>query len=209
MPKKGKRNVKKLCLRNIWMPPLVIEATDKDSGINALLVYEILEAEAKTFFAIDESTGALRTMVSLDFETKQRFEFEVRVSDRGLPRLTADSTTKVSICNINFSRQIATSLRGHRKSNYAHNFSRQITTILKANCLLNSNFVFLIGVCVNKTNPDLFYFRLLYKLTIPMIRHQNSRPFLQRLLYSCQLLMGFQWLKLKLLILTKAWKIPL
>ena len=35
-------------------------------------------------------------MVSLDFETKQRFEFEVRVSDRGLPRLTADSTTKVS-----------------------------------------------------------------------------------------------------------------
>ena len=97
MPKKGKRNVKKLCLRNIWMPPLVIEATDKDSGINALLVYEILEAEAKTFFAIDESTGALRTMVSLDFETKQRFEFEVRVSDRGLPRLTADSTTKVSI----------------------------------------------------------------------------------------------------------------
>jgi protocadherin Fat 1/2/3 len=86
-----------MCLRNIWMPPLVIEATDKDSGINALLVYEILEAEAKTFFAIDESTGALRTMVSLDFETKQRFEFEVRVSDRGLPRLTADSTTKVSL----------------------------------------------------------------------------------------------------------------
>ena len=85
-----------MCLCNIWIPPLVIEATDKDSGINALLVYEILEAEAKTFFAIDESTGALRTMVSLDFETKQRFEFEVRVSDRGLPRLTADSTTKVS-----------------------------------------------------------------------------------------------------------------
>ena len=90
------KNVKKKCLSNIWIPPLVIEATDKDSGINALLVYEILEAEAKTFFAIDESTGALRTMVSLDFETKQRFEFEVRVSDRGLPRLTADSTTKVS-----------------------------------------------------------------------------------------------------------------
>ena len=86
------------------------------------MVYEILEAEAKTFFAIDESTGALRTMVSLDFETKQRFEFEVRVSDRGLPRLTADSTTKVSTYKINFSRQIATSLRAHRKSNYAPNF---------------------------------------------------------------------------------------
>ena len=139
-----------MCLCNIWIPPLVIEATDKDSGINALLVYEILEAEAKTFFAIDESTGALRTMVSLDFETKQRFEFEVRVSDRGLPRLTADSTTKVSIILIFLvkSQQVC----AHRKSNYAHNFSRQITTILKANCILNSNFVCLIGVC-HGNNP--------------------------------------------------------
>ena len=33
----------------------------------------------------------------MDFETKQQFEFEVRVSDRGFPRLTADSTTKVII----------------------------------------------------------------------------------------------------------------
>ena len=122
------------------MPPLVIEATDKDSGINALLVYEILEAEAKTFFAIDESTGALRTMVSLDFETKQRFEFEVRVSDRGLPRLTADSTTKVSTYEITFSHQIATSLRAHRKLNYAPDFSRQITTLLKAKSMLNAKF---------------------------------------------------------------------
>ena len=77
--------------------PLVIQATDQDSGINALLAYEILDAEAKTYFAIDESTGALRTIASLDFESKQRFEFEVRVSDRGMPRLTADSTTKVII----------------------------------------------------------------------------------------------------------------
>ena len=87
-------------------------------------------------------------MVSLDFETKQRFEFEVRVSDRGLPRLTADSTTKVSKKNI-FSRQIATSLRAHRKSNYAPDFSRQITTVLKANSDLNSKFVCPIGVSKN------------------------------------------------------------
>ena len=83
-------------------------------------------------------------MVSLDFETKQRFEFEVRVSDRGLPRLTADSTTKVS--KKYFFCQIATSLRAHRKSNYAPDFSRQITTILKVNSDLNSKFVCPIGV---------------------------------------------------------------
>ena len=136
-----------MCLCNIWIPPLVIEATDKDSGINALLVYEILEAEAKTFFAIDESTGALRTMVSLDFETKQRFEFEVRVSDRGLPRLTADSTTKVSkkIFFLVKSQQVCA--RTGSRITYAPDFSRQITTILKVNCVLNSKFVCPIGVC--------------------------------------------------------------
>ena len=47
-----------------------MQAYDKDSGINALLSYEILNAEAKHFFAIDESTGALRTIAMLDFETK-------------------------------------------------------------------------------------------------------------------------------------------
>ena len=141
-----------MCLCNIWIPPLVIEATDKDSGINALLVYEILEAEAKTFFAIDESTGALRTMVSLDFETKQRFEFEVRVSDRGLPRLTADSTTKVSKKNSFFlsnrnkfahAPEVESRARffSSNRNKFARapevelraQFSRQITTILKAN----------------------------------------------------------------------------
>ena len=77
--------------------PLVIKATDQDSGVNALLSYEILNAEAKTFFAIDESTGAIRSIATLDYERRQGFEFEVRVSDRGSPRLTCDSTTRVVI----------------------------------------------------------------------------------------------------------------
>ncbi len=77
--------------------PLVLEATDADSGINALLAYEILDAEAKKYFAIDESTGALRTISNLDHETKAQYEFDVRVSDRGDPKLTADSTTRVII----------------------------------------------------------------------------------------------------------------
>ena len=154
-----------MCLCNIWIPPLVIEATDKDNGINALLVYEILEAEAKTFFAIDESTGALRTMVSLDFETKQRFEFEVRVSDRGLPRSTADSTTKVSkensffLSNRNkFAHAPEVELRARffssNRNKFARapevelraQFSRQITTIFKA-----SKFVCPIGFATINT----------------------------------------------------------
>ena len=77
--------------------PLVIKATDPDTGVNALLSYEILDSEAKKNFEIDEATGALRTINTLDYEFKQKYEFEVRVSDRGSPRLTSDTTTKVII----------------------------------------------------------------------------------------------------------------
>ena len=37
--------------------PIVIEALDKDSGRNAVLVYSIVEEYAKNFFGIDPYTG--------------------------------------------------------------------------------------------------------------------------------------------------------
>ena len=77
--------------------PLVIKATDADSGLSALLLYEILEDHAKKFFSIDSSTGAIRTIKRLDYESQAFFEFNVRVSDMGRPRLSADTTANVKI----------------------------------------------------------------------------------------------------------------
>ena len=77
--------------------PLVIKAHDADSGLSALLLYEILEEHAKRFFSIDSSTGAIRTIKSLDYESQSFFEFNVRVSDMGKPRLSADTTANVRI----------------------------------------------------------------------------------------------------------------
>ena len=77
--------------------PLVIKATDRDSGLNSLLLYEILEDHAKKFFTIDSSTGAIRTIMGLDYESKAFFEFNVRVSDMGKPRLSAETTANVKI----------------------------------------------------------------------------------------------------------------
>jgi protocadherin Fat 1/2/3 len=77
--------------------PLVVRATDRDSGLNSLLLYEILEEQASQFFTIDSSTGALRTISGLDFETQPVFEFNVRVSDMGVPRLSAETTARVKI----------------------------------------------------------------------------------------------------------------
>ena len=77
--------------------PLVIKATDQDSGLNSLLLYEILEDHTKKYFSIDSSTGAVRTLQRLDFETQSHFEFSVRVSDLGEPRLSAESMARVVI----------------------------------------------------------------------------------------------------------------
>ncbi|TRY62766.1 hypothetical protein TCAL_04907 [Tigriopus californicus] len=77
--------------------PLVIKATDADMGVNSLLFFEIMDETAKRYFAIDESTGAIRTIKNLDFEKKPWYEFYVRVSDRGHPRLASLSLAKVRI----------------------------------------------------------------------------------------------------------------
>ncbi|XP_069780628.1 protocadherin Fat 1a isoform X4 [Narcine bancroftii] len=77
--------------------PLVIQATDADEGSNALLVYQIAEPSAQKYFAIDSSTGAIRTIVKLDYEQKNLFNFTVQVHDSGRPQLFAEHAANVSI----------------------------------------------------------------------------------------------------------------
>ncbi|XP_068441399.1 protocadherin Fat 3a isoform X3 [Clinocottus analis] len=77
--------------------PLVIKATDADQNQNALLVYQIVEDTAKTFFTVDSGTGSIRTIANLDHETFTNFHFHVHVRDNGKPQLTADSPTEVTI----------------------------------------------------------------------------------------------------------------
>ncbi|XP_052121154.1 fat-like cadherin-related tumor suppressor homolog isoform X3 [Frankliniella occidentalis] len=75
--------------------PLVIKATDKDSDLNALLHYDIVENLPRKYFHIDSNTGAIRTVNLLDYETMPVFKFHVRVSDRGKPRLTSEVLAEV------------------------------------------------------------------------------------------------------------------
>ncbi|XP_074069877.1 protocadherin Fat 3-like [Macrotis lagotis] len=84
-------------VRSLGNNPLVIRATDADSNQNALLVYQIVESTAKKFFTVDSSTGAIRTIASLDHETIAHFHFHVHVRDSGNPQLTAESPAEVNI----------------------------------------------------------------------------------------------------------------
>lgn len=77
--------------------PLVIKAEDADSELNALLNYDIVEDLPRKFFHIDSSTGAIRTVMILDHETVPIFEFHVKVSDLGKPKLSSETTAKVMI----------------------------------------------------------------------------------------------------------------
>ncbi|XP_015744320.1 protocadherin Fat 1 isoform X1 [Python bivittatus] len=77
--------------------PLVIRATDADKDSNALLVYQIVEPSAHRYFAIDSSTGAIRTVMTLDYEETNIFRFSVQVYDMGIPRLSAESAANVTI----------------------------------------------------------------------------------------------------------------
>ncbi|KAL1114860.1 hypothetical protein AAG570_007684, partial [Ranatra chinensis] len=77
--------------------PLVITAHDNDSQLNSLLQYDIVEAAPRRMFHIDSTTGAIRTVVALDFEAVSRISFHVRVTDLGKPRLSSETLAKVTI----------------------------------------------------------------------------------------------------------------
>lgn len=77
--------------------PLVIRALDIDRDANARLVYQIVEPFAHNYFAIDSSTGAIRTTTELDYEQKSIFRFTVQVHDMGVPRHFAEKAANVTI----------------------------------------------------------------------------------------------------------------
>ncbi|XP_052890694.1 fat-like cadherin-related tumor suppressor homolog [Anopheles moucheti] len=77
--------------------PLVIRAKDDDSGLNALLHYDILDMLPRRYFHIDSSTGAIKTIMFLDHEKIPFFNFYVKVTDLGQPRLTSELTAEVRI----------------------------------------------------------------------------------------------------------------
>ncbi|XP_046644672.1 fat-like cadherin-related tumor suppressor homolog isoform X5 [Daphnia pulicaria] len=86
-----------LVFQRLSSAPLVVSARDGDSGVNALLSYDIVEPRAAQLFAIDSNTGAVRTLAPLDREQLARVEFTVQVSDHGRPRRNSDQVARVSI----------------------------------------------------------------------------------------------------------------
>jgi len=105
--------------------PLVVQATDADSGPNSLLTYSIADAVAHDVFEVDSATGAVRTKVVLDRELRSVYQFTVSVHDSGMPSLTAESevTVTVYVDDINDSPP---------------SFSQQVCYCLSSSCVMCS-----------------------------------------------------------------------
>ncbi|XP_075066196.1 protocadherin Fat 2 [Mixophyes fleayi] len=79
------------------LTPLIIQAIDNDTEVNALLSFQILDLEVMKFFKINPSMGTLFTVAELDFELTTHFSFYVHVRDSGSPSLFASQPSKVTI----------------------------------------------------------------------------------------------------------------
>ena len=80
-----------------------INATDEDSGQNAVLSYTAIGNQCGIAipFAVNVSTGCIEVCVSLDFESTRQYTFDVNVTDSGSEVLSAVASITITVVNEN------------------------------------------------------------------------------------------------------------
>ena len=76
---------------------ILLEASDRDAGLNADLNFAILLGNELNHFAIDNATGSLFVAERLDRETLTNYTLTVEVSDSGLPTLSSLAVVVVTV----------------------------------------------------------------------------------------------------------------
>ncbi|ESO89854.1 hypothetical protein LOTGIDRAFT_164541 [Lottia gigantea] len=76
-------------------------ANDDDYGTDGVLSYFITGGNTNSAFTVDSTTGQVKTMKTLDFETTPTYFLEVIAKDGGTPALSSSTTVTVSISNVN------------------------------------------------------------------------------------------------------------
>lgn len=78
-----------------------VTATDKDSGVNGALTYSILSGTGATTFSINPVSGAIFTLLSVDFEDYSLYDLVVTVNDNGIVKLTSTCIVRITILDLN------------------------------------------------------------------------------------------------------------
>uniref|UniRef100_A0A8C3S0B0 FAT atypical cadherin 2 n=1 Tax=Chelydra serpentina TaxID=8475 RepID=A0A8C3S0B0_CHESE len=78
-------------------------ASDKDSGRNKVISYQILDdsSDATKSFDIDPNTGEITTAHVLDHEMNHQFLMKVRATDHGMPPLSSEALVIIDVADIN------------------------------------------------------------------------------------------------------------
>ena len=80
-----------------------VRANDPDTGDNGKVRYSV-ETKAKRLVDIDENTGEITAQVMFDYETMERFDFRVFVTDHTNSRRTATATIELIVTDTNDAR---------------------------------------------------------------------------------------------------------
>ncbi|XP_070819190.1 protocadherin alpha-8-like isoform X15 [Chaetodon trifascialis] len=81
-----------------------VNATDSDEGSNGEVVYSFpssINQRLLKLFDINQSTGEIIVKGLIDFEEKDRFEIEIRASDKGFAPLATEKSVVIKIVDVN------------------------------------------------------------------------------------------------------------
>ena len=80
---------------------ITVTATDADSSSNGLITYDIAESNGAGVFGIDQNSGSIILLSSLDFESTSMYNLTVIAVDMGTPAQTGSTVVQVNISNVN------------------------------------------------------------------------------------------------------------
>jgi protocadherin Fat 4 len=78
-----------------------LSATDDDSGINAVLRFNLTSGDPYEQFSLDANTGRIYLVRSLDYENTTSYQLTVEVYDEGVPSRTTSTQVDVTVVDSN------------------------------------------------------------------------------------------------------------
>ncbi|CAF95303.1 unnamed protein product, partial [Tetraodon nigroviridis] len=83
---------------------LQVNATDLDDGLNGEVVYSFgnnVNHRLRKLFEIDADTGEIIVKGQIDYEMKDRYEIDIKASDKGSAPLETEKSVKITILDLN------------------------------------------------------------------------------------------------------------
>ncbi|XP_060904170.1 protocadherin alpha-7-like isoform X21 [Labrus mixtus] len=81
-----------------------VNATDLDDGLNGEVVYSFgdnVNNKLRKLFEVDPNTGTIRVKGQIDFEANDRYEIDIKASDKGQVALETEKSVVITIVDLN------------------------------------------------------------------------------------------------------------